>query len=64
MRECLVPCGKGIPAGGWVLWVAREKRSRQSETLDCWHGAENISNAWPQLRTDKSTGHAKNRTYC
>jgi len=42
--------------------VAREKPSRQSETLDCWHGAENISNAWVQHRTDKSAGHVKNRT--
>jgi len=32
-----------------VLWAARERLPRQSETLDCWHGAEYISNAWGSI---------------
>jgi len=42
--------GKAFPqVDGWSR-VAREKPSRQSETLDCWHGAETISNACLQHR--------------
>jgi len=47
----------------WVGVVGRTKASsRQSETLDCWHGAEHISNAWGQHRGCWIARHVKIRT--
>jgi len=48
--DALVPCGKVLPPVGGLDGWHKANPCGRLDTLDGWHGAEYISNAWAQHR--------------